>query len=109
MVVGAVSGIGGEVSGVAFGMALVTWFVMSWLYGSCCEAFWHGQTPGKRMLNLRVVRSNGTPIGWFEAFGRNLLLFADGMLPVWILPLLYRRTTFDGPDKTYAAAWGSGL
>jgi hypothetical protein len=26
------------------------------------------------------VRSNGTPIGWYEAFGRNLLLVADGML-----------------------------
>lgn len=69
-------------SKVALGVILVIWFCMSWLYGSCFEAFWNGQTPGKKSQNLRVVRTNGTPIGWFEAFGRNLLLFADGMLPV---------------------------
>ena len=40
-----------------------------------------GQTPGKRMMNLRVLRANGTPVGWFEAFGRNLLMGADG----WVL------------------------
>ncbi|MFY9256567.1 MAG: RDD family protein [Fuerstiella sp.] len=74
------SGVSGSVSGVAGGAMLFIWFLMSWLYGSCFEAFWHGQTPGKKSQNLRVVRTNGTPIGWFEAFGRNLLLVPDGML-----------------------------
>lgn len=75
-----VSEIQDTISGVGAGFFLLAWFAMSWLYGSCCEAFWHGQTIGKRAQHLRVVRTNGTPIGWFEAFGRNLLLPADGML-----------------------------
>ncbi|MCP4175684.1 MAG: RDD family protein [Fuerstiella sp.] len=76
-----------QVSGVGAGILLVTWFAMSWLYGSCFEAFWNGQTPGKKYQNLRVVRTNGTPIGWFEAFGRNLLIVADGMLVLGPLAL----------------------
>ncbi len=75
-----VSGFGGSPSGIAAAIMLFTWFAMSWLYGSCFEAFWNGQTPGKKSQNLRVVRTNGTPIGWFEAFGRNLLLLPDSML-----------------------------
>lgn len=59
---------------------LLAWFTVSWLYGSCFEAFNHGRTPGKISGTLRVVRTNGTPIGWFEAFGRNLLLVADSFL-----------------------------
>lgn len=74
------AGFSEDASKVAFGATLIVWFAMSWLYGSCFEAFWNGQTPGKKSQNLRVVRTNGTPIGWFEAFGRNLLLVADGML-----------------------------
>ena len=74
-------------SGVGMGMLLIVWFCMSWMYGSCFEAFGNGQTPGKKSQNLRVVRTNGTPIGWFEAFGRNLLLVADGMLVLGPLAL----------------------
>ena len=80
ILVSLVSEIQDTVSGVGAGLLLLAWFTMSWLYGSCCEAFWNGQTIGKRAQHLRVVRTNGTPIGWFEAFGRNLLLPADGML-----------------------------
>jgi len=69
-----------QLSEVGMGMVLILWFSMSWLYGSCCEAFLNGRTPGKISQGLRVVRTNGTPIGWFEAFGRNLLLVADGFL-----------------------------
>ena len=68
------------ISGVSAGITLLIWFAMSWLYGSCCEAFLNGRTPGKISQGLRVVRTNGTPIGWFEAFGRNLLLVADSFL-----------------------------
>ncbi|MEZ6132083.1 MAG: RDD family protein [Planctomycetaceae bacterium] len=72
----------GGLSQFGTGMILLLWFVVSWLYGACFEAFLNGQTPGKLSQGLRVVRTNGTPIGWFEAFGRNLLLVADGF-PVY--------------------------
>lgn len=71
--------------GTAIGAQHLIVFFVFWLYGASFEAFWNGQTPGKRLQNLRVVRSNGTPIGWYEAFGRNLLIVADGIL---IIPAL---------------------
>ena len=87
LLISLMSALSWQVSGIGAGLFLITWFAMSWLYGSCFEAFWNGQTPGKRSQNLRVVRTNGTPIGWFEAFGRNLLLVADGMLVLGPLAL----------------------
>jgi uncharacterized RDD family membrane protein YckC len=76
----AITGTNGELPAVSNGIVLVIWFAMSWMYGACCEAFLDGRTLGKISQGLRVVRTNGTPIGWFEAFGRNLLLVPDSFL-----------------------------
>ncbi|MBL8816413.1 MAG: RDD family protein [Planctomyces sp.] len=65
---------------------LITLFLLDWGYGSLFEAFWNGQTPGKRLLSLRVVRTNGTPITFLTAVGRNFLLAADQQ-PAIIFPL----------------------
>ncbi|MET0398928.1 MAG: RDD family protein [Longimicrobiaceae bacterium] len=40
------------------------------LYFTAFLALWRGQTPGKRVLGMRVVRLNGAPIGWWAAFER---------------------------------------
>ncbi|HEX2191445.1 MAG TPA: RDD family protein [Longimicrobiaceae bacterium] len=40
------------------------------LYFTAFLALWRGQTPGKRMLGIRVVRLDGRPIGWWAAFER---------------------------------------
>ncbi|MEZ6063722.1 MAG: RDD family protein [Planctomycetaceae bacterium] len=76
----------GTVSGAMMGVILLVIFVAQWLYRALFEAFWNGQTPGKRSAGLRVVRTNGTPIGWFEAFGRSVLLVADGFVLVPVHP-----------------------
>lgn len=41
------------------------------------EWLWNGKTVGKSVFNIRVVRENGQPIGFWEAFGRNLLRVLD--------------------------------
>ena len=46
------------------------------------EALWNGQTPGKRLFGLRVVRDGGYPIGFFAATARNLVRIAD-FLPIF--------------------------
>jgi hypothetical protein len=40
------------------------------LYFTSFLALWGGQTPGKRLLGLRVIRLDGKPIGWWLAFER---------------------------------------
>ncbi|MBN1440896.1 MAG: RDD family protein [Anaerolineales bacterium] len=43
------------------------------------EILWNGQTPGKRALRLRVVRSTGLPISAAEAVIRNVVRIIDSM------------------------------
>ncbi len=52
-------------------------FFIYWGYFVLFETFWNGQTPGKRIMKLRVVREDGRPIRFFEAFVRNLLRVLD--------------------------------
>jgi uncharacterized RDD family membrane protein YckC len=65
------------------GLALLTAFFVEWLLPACFEALWHGQTPGKRAMRLRVLNEDGTPVQWPGALTRNLLRAAD------FLPFLY--------------------
>lgn len=62
------------------GLYLVALFVVFWLYPIVCEGLFNGQTPGKRALDLRVVSSDGAPVGWLAACVRNLMRTVD-MLP----------------------------
>jgi hypothetical protein len=55
-------------------------FAIHWGYYVFFEGIWHGSTPGKRNLGIRVIRQDGLPIGFREAALRNLLRVAD-MLP----------------------------
>ncbi len=50
------------------------------------EWLWNGQTPGKRLLKLRVIREDGRPITLWEAMARNLLRIFDAV-PGLILPV----------------------
>lgn len=67
----------------AFVWALVTiaGFLILFGYFILFEAIWNGQTPGKRMFGLRVVRDGGYPINIFAVATRNLIRIAD-FLPV---------------------------
>jgi hypothetical protein len=52
------------------------------------ETIWNGQTPGKRLFRLRVIREDGRPIRFYEAMVRNLLRTAVDSMPVVVVPLL---------------------
>lgn len=62
------------------GLTIVSYFVISILYGIALEWFWRGQTVGKRLLRLRVVDSEGLRLQPSQVVLRNLLRFVD-MLP----------------------------
>ena len=50
------------------------------------EWLWNGQTPGKRLLKLRVIREDGRPLTLWEAIARNLLRICDA-IPGFIVPV----------------------
>lgn len=62
------------------GLLLVGLFALMWVYPMLFEVLNDGQTPGKHVLGLRVVRDNGTPVSWLPSIVRNLMRTAD-MLP----------------------------
>lgn len=61
---------------------LIFHFALEWFYGGIFEAFWHGQTPGKRLFRLRVLTIHGQPINGVQAVMRNILRAAD-MMPTF--------------------------
>lgn len=58
-------------------------FAISVGYGMFFEWWWSGQTPGKRMMRLRVVDAQGLKLEFHQIAIRNLLRVVDS------LPLLY--------------------
>ncbi|HXG67448.1 MAG TPA: RDD family protein [Blastocatellia bacterium] len=56
-------------------------FALYWGYFVVFETLWNGQTPGKRIMRLRVVREDGRPVRFFEVFVRNLLRLTVDILP----------------------------
>jgi len=65
----------------AMALLIICYFVISIGYGVATEWLWRGQTPGKRMLRLRVMDVHGLRLQFHQVLMRNLLRFVD-MLPV---------------------------
>lgn len=63
-----------------FGIYLLVLFALFWLYPVLFEVLRDGQTPGKKVMGLRVINANGTPVTWIASIVRNLLRTVD-MLP----------------------------
>lgn len=64
-------------SGLPVGAYFVVAFLLEWGYGCLFETLWNGQTPGKRAFRLRVIKTGGYAIGFYDAMLRNLLRAAD--------------------------------
>lgn len=51
-----------EEMGLGFGWAA--------FYFTMFTAIWHGQTPGKKLLSIRVIQLDGSPLSIWDSFGR---------------------------------------
>jgi uncharacterized RDD family membrane protein YckC len=78
-------------AGLGLGVIMLWTFVVQWGYFLLFEWLWHGQTPGKRLVGIRVIDWQGTSINFGQAAVRNILRVADGLplLVIDLLPLLY--------------------
>ena len=73
-VLAAVAGGDGDVAGPVF---LVLLFLVQFGYDVLFETLGSGRTPGKRWSGLRVVRSDGGPVGFVASAVRNLVRLID--------------------------------
>src|SRR5881275_886411 len=62
-------------------LLVVVQFIIINGYFAIFEWAWRGQTPGKLIMKLRVIREDGRPISFFEAMIRNLLRVVDIIFP----------------------------
>jgi uncharacterized RDD family membrane protein YckC len=76
--------------GIGSGLIYILLFVLSWFYSGMFEALWNGQTPGKRLMHIRVITVEGQPIRGWQATLRNFLRAADCMPPLGRLIGLYQ-------------------
>lgn len=69
-------------------------FCLNWGYYATFEALWKGQTPGKRLAGIRVIKESGRPINAFEAIARNLVRFVDylpGFYGIGVVTMMLNR------------------
>jgi uncharacterized RDD family membrane protein YckC len=80
------AGIVGMVMG--FWFTMIAAFLLNWFYHTFCEILFQGQSMGKRIMGIRVVRSDGSPVNPGASFLRNLLRFADTFLMLYLIAFL---------------------
>ncbi|HWG41217.1 MAG TPA: RDD family protein [Gemmataceae bacterium] len=66
-------------SGLGAAVMILWQFVVMWGYFILFEWLWHGQTPGKYLMGIRVIQWRGTAITFFQSTVRNLLRVADSL------------------------------
>jgi uncharacterized RDD family membrane protein YckC len=100
---------------------IFAYFLLMYGYFILFESIWNGQTPGKRLTHIRVIKDSGQPITAIDAVGRNLLRIVDqlpfaygiGVLCAWISPQSKRLGDYvagtvvvhEKPFETVAPQW----
>jgi uncharacterized RDD family membrane protein YckC len=115
---------GSQTAGVWIVAILIfLYFLLMYGYFILFESIWNGQTPGKRLTHLRVIKDSGQPITAIDAVGRNLLRIVDqlpfaygiGVLCSWISPQSKRLGDYvagtvvvhEKPFDTVAPLWNA--
>jgi uncharacterized RDD family membrane protein YckC len=66
-----------NITGWALAVMITTIFLIFWGYFIVFEVLWNGQTPGKRAVQIRVVKDNGQPVDFFSSAVRNVIRILD--------------------------------
>ncbi|MEZ4640246.1 MAG: RDD family protein [Caldilineaceae bacterium] len=67
----------GWIEGFLLAIYALVNFLIFWGYYVFFEYIWNGQTPGKRMVKIRVLRVDGNPAGFIDVVIRNLVRIVD--------------------------------
>ena len=74
------------------GLFLLVSGVGSFIYYGASELFLRGQTIGKRMSGIRVVRLDGFALDPGGIFVRNIFRVIDHIPPLWLVPLVSKKS-----------------
>lgn len=74
------------------GLAVLVWGFGSFLYFTTCELCLRGQTIGKRMSHLRVVKHDGFALDAPSVLIRNVFRVVDHLPPLWLVPLVSKQS-----------------
>ena len=77
-----------QAAGPFFGILVLLTFTLAWSYFVLLEWLWQGQTVGKRLYGLRVIRDDGAPAGFVAVLVRNLVRIVDFLPAFYGLGLL---------------------
>ena len=77
----------GIISFVAFFLTLVVLFNL--IYFISFEMILKGQSPGKKIMKLRVIKQNGEPINIWDSFLRNFLRLFDSLPSYYLVGSLF--------------------
>jgi uncharacterized RDD family membrane protein YckC len=78
---------GGSVAVSLTGVPAVLSYVIFFLYFIVLEAVL-GATLGKLLLGIRVIKEDGSPIGWAASIARNLLRIIDALPTAYIIGVI---------------------
>jgi uncharacterized RDD family membrane protein YckC len=81
-----------EISMVFIGLWFMVWSLGGFFYFGFSELLMHGQTIGKRMAKIRVVKSDGFSLDPTSIFVRTIFRAVDQLPPLWIVPVISART-----------------
>lgn len=68
--------------------AILLLFALRWGYFIIFELIWHGQTPGKKALRIKVVREDGRPVSFGVSFLRNIMRIVDALPGAYAVGLI---------------------
>lgn len=76
-----------------FSIAMLIIILLGFLFGYYLlfEMLWKGQTPGKRLFGLRVIRINGMPVNFLNSFIRTALKFFVDFFAVGVFAVFFSK------------------
>ncbi len=80
------------VTAVLIGLGILLVFILIFGYFIFFEATWQGQTPGKKIVQIRVIDQSGQPVSGSAVFIRNILrVFDEGVILIGLLSMIIDR------------------
>lgn len=85
-------------------LVILGYFLLRNFYFIFFELRWRGKTPGKRIMDLRVVDSHGRPLAERAIFARNLMREIEVFLPMTIVIAVMIAENF-APTSWFYLLW----